>query len=223
MDIGRAVMFVFEDEDWLKKVAIGGVLMLVPIFGQLLAIGYGMEIARRVVKGDPQPLPEWDDWGAKAMEGFMSMVIGFVWALPIILVAGCIGILSVPLAESGDEGGILFMILSLCVGLIVLVYSLLMAFVAPAAITHYAVTGEFGAAFRFGEIFGMVRKNVGAYLMALLVTIIIAPFISSIGSIALGCGALFTSFFSILIMYHAYGQAYRTAVGNVESEAQFAY
>ena len=136
MDIGRAVMFVFEDEDWLKKVAIGGVLMLVPIFGQLLAIGYGMEIARRVVKGDPQPLPEWDDWGAKAMEGFMSMVIGFVWALPIILVAGCIGILSVPLAESGDEGGILFMILSLCVGLIVLVYSLLMAFVAPAAITH---------------------------------------------------------------------------------------
>ena len=85
MDLGRAVGFVFEDEDWLKKVLIGGVLMLIPIFGQLLTIGYGLEIARRVVKGHPQPLPEWDEWGTKIIEGFMNGVIGFVWALPIIV------------------------------------------------------------------------------------------------------------------------------------------
>ncbi len=224
MDLGRAVGFAFEDQDWLKKVLIGGVLMLIPIFGQLLAVGYGLEIARRVVKGHPQPLPEWDEWGTKIIEGFMSGVIGFVWALPIIVVASCFGFLLIPLTESGgDEVGILFIVLSLCIGLIVLIYSLALALVMPAAVMNYAVTGELGAAFRFGEIFGMVRGNLGAYLMVLVVTAIVTPLISAVGSIALGCGAFFTSFYAMLVMYHAYGQAYRTAAGNVEGEVAYPY
>ena len=223
MDIGRALGFVFEDEDWLKKVLIGGVVMLIPFAGQLLAAGYGMEIIRRVVKGHPQPLPEWDEWGAKIMEGLMSAVLSFVWALPIILVATCLAVVTIPLSDSGDET--LVAVLASCFGCIILVFSLLLAFVLPAAIAQYAVTGEFGSAFRFGEIIGIVRENVGAYLMVLLVTAIIVPIISSIGSIALGCGALFTSFFGMLVMYHSYGQAYRTAVGSVSSEtpASFEY
>jgi hypothetical protein len=224
MDLGRAVGFVFEDEEWLKKVLIGGVLMLIPVFGQLLAVGYGLEIARRVVKGHPQPLPEWDEWGTKIIEGFMSGVIGFVWALPIIVVTSCFGLLLVPLTESGgDEVGFLFIVLSLCIGLIVLIYSLALALITPAALMNYAVSGELGAAFRFGEIFGMVRENLGAYLMVLVVTAIVTPLISAVGSIALGCGALFTSFYGMLVMYHAYGQAYRTAAGNVEGAVAYPY
>ena len=221
MDIGRALGFVFEDEDWLKKVLIGGVVMLIPFAGQLLAAGYGMEIIRRVVKGHPQPLPEWDEWGGKIVEGLMSGVIGFIWALPIILIATCISIVVIPLSENGDET--LVAVLASCFGCIILVFSLLLAFVLPAAMAQYAVTREFGAAFRFGEIIGIVRENMGAYLMVLLVTAIIVPIISAIGSIALGCGALFTSFFGMLIMYHSYGQAYRAAVGSVSSETPFEY
>ncbi len=224
MDLGRAVGFVFEDQDWLKKVLIGGVVWLIPIVGQLLAVGYGLEVARRVVKGHPQPLPEWDEWGTKIVEGFMNGVIGFVWALPIIVVASCFGFLLIPLTNSGgDEVGFLSIVLSLCIGLIVLIYSLALALVLPAAVMNYVTTGELGAAFRFGEIFGMVRANLGAYLMVLVVTAIVTPLISMVGSVALGCGALFTSFYATLVMYHAYGQAYRTAAGNVEGAVAYPY
>jgi hypothetical protein len=68
----------------------------------------------------------------------------------------------------------------------------------------------------------MVRDNVGVYLMVLLVTFL-AQIVGSLGSIALGCGALFTSFYAVLVMYHAYGQAYRVAAGNVDSQASVAY
>ncbi len=222
MDIGQAFGFVFQDEDWLKKVLIGAVLALTGI-GFIPIIGYGMEVARRVAKGHPQPLPEWDDWGRKIIEGFMSGIVVFVWSLPVVLMGACAGIIAIPLSDTGgDAGGFLFAGLMLCVGLFILLYSLILGLVLPAALTNYAVTGEFGAALRFGEVFGMIRSNLGVYLMVLLVTVL-AQFVASLGSIAVGCGVLFTSFYSVLVMYHAYGQAYRVAAGNVDSQASVAY
>ncbi len=222
MDIGKAFSFVFEDEEWVKKALIGAVLALTGI-GFIPIIGYGMEIVRRVVKGHPQVLPEWDDWGTKIIEGLLSGVVSFVWSLPAVLVSVCVGVVLVPLADQGgDAAGILFVALSVCVGLVAILYSIALMFVLPAALAHYAVTGEFGAAFRFGEIIGMVRQNLSAYLMVLLVTIL-AQIVASLGSIALGCGVFFTSFYSVLIMYHAYGQAYRVAAGNVEGSVAYNY
>jgi hypothetical protein len=216
MDIGRAFGYVFEDEDWVVKVLIGGVLMLTGI-GSIPAVGYGLEVARRVVRGDPQPLPAWEDWGTKIVEGLVSMVIGFIWSLPAVILSGCIAIILVPVTDRGGQVSALGVLGSTCVGLLVFLYSLLLMLVLPAAITHYAVTGEFGAAFRFGEVIGMVRSNLGAYLMVLVITIL-ASFIGSLGTIACVIGVVFTSFYSTLIMYYAYGQAYRVAVGNVSSE-----
>lgn len=217
MDIGKAFSYVFEDEDWIVKVLIGAVLALTGI-GFIPIMGYGLEVARRVVRRDPQPLPPWDDWGTKIVEGLLSSVISFVWSLPGIILASCIALVFVPVSNRGpSQGETLTIVVSMCIGLLVFLYSLLLMLVLPAALTHYAVTREFGAAFRFGEVIGMVRNNLGAFLMVLVVTIL-ASIISSLGSVALGCGLFFTAFYAVLITYHAYGQAYRVAVGNVESE-----
>lgn len=224
MDIARAFSFVFDDEEWIKKVLIGAVLALTGI-GMIPIIGYGMEVARRVVNGHPQPLPEWDEWGTKIMEGFMTAVVGFIWTLPITIISSCVWVILVPilsLDESGNIAGVVTALLSVCVGFIILLYVLVLMLVLPAALTHYAVTGEFGAAFRFGEIVAMVRENLGAYLMVLLVSIL-ASIVASLGSVVLGCGFFFTLFYSALVNSHAFGQAYRIAVGNVESEVELSY
>ena len=42
MDIGKSFSFVFEDKKWIEKILIGGILMLVPILGSILMLGYGM-------------------------------------------------------------------------------------------------------------------------------------------------------------------------------------
>jgi hypothetical protein len=216
MDIGRAFSYVFEDEDWVVKVLIGAVLVLTGI-GFIPVVGYGLEVARRVVRGDPQPLPEWDDWGTKIIEGLVSWVITFVWSLPGIILSACIGIIFVPASGRGTQVSALGVFASTCVGLIVILYGLLMMWVLPAAVTRYAVTGEFGAAFRFGEVIGMVRNNLGAYLMVWVITLL-AGIVGSLGLAACLIGAIFTSFYAVLVTYYAYGQAYRVAIGNVNSE-----
>ena len=215
MDIGSAFSFVFDDKEWIKKVLIGAVLALTGI-GFIPIIGYGLEITRRVAQGHPQPLPDWDDWGKKIIEGLLSGVISFVWALPIVLLSACVSIASTVAANNIDSeaGGIAVMVLSICVGLIAVIYGVVMALFLPAALAKYAVSGEFGAAFRVGEIIGIVRNNLGTYLMVLLIYIV-AQIVASLGSIALGCGVFFTSFYSVLVTYHAYGQAYRVAAGDV--------
>ena len=58
MDIGGAFSYVFEDEDWIVKILLGAAILLIPIFGQLALVGYGIAILRNVKAGKPQPLPD---------------------------------------------------------------------------------------------------------------------------------------------------------------------
>jgi hypothetical protein len=224
VDIGKTFTFVFDDEEWIKKVLIGALLALTGI-GMIPVLGYAIELSRRVARGDEKPLPEWEEFGAMIVEGFLTLVVGFVWALPLIIIASCVWIVPFLLASidnSGDMIAAVSSIMSICVMLISLVYGLILGLVLPAALTNYAVTGELGAAFRFGEIIGMVRNNLGTYLMVLLISII-AQMIGSLGSIILCIGVYATAFYSIVVTYHSYGQAYRIAAGNVDSSPELTY
>jgi len=41
MDFGKAFSFVFEDEDWIKKIGVGGLISLIPVIGVFLVLGWG--------------------------------------------------------------------------------------------------------------------------------------------------------------------------------------
>jgi uncharacterized membrane protein len=88
MDFGKAFTFVFEDEDWLKKIALGGLLSLIPVIGIFLVIGYGFEVTKRVIKGDAEVLPDWSDFGGYLTKGFLVFLIVFVYMLPVFLIQG---------------------------------------------------------------------------------------------------------------------------------------
>ena len=57
MDIGKAFSFVFEDEEWVSKILIGGLIALIPLVGQLVVLGYALKVAQNVAQGSPRPLP----------------------------------------------------------------------------------------------------------------------------------------------------------------------
>jgi len=44
MDIGRAFKFMFDDESWITKILLGGILGLVPILNFVL---YGYQLEHR--------------------------------------------------------------------------------------------------------------------------------------------------------------------------------
>jgi hypothetical protein len=218
MDFGKAFSFTFEDPDWVKKVLLGGVISLVPILN-FASTGYSLEVTRRVIHNDPRPLPEWDDIGGKLVKGLVVAVIGFIYALPLTLM-NCILQVAMPMlaqsgsSSSGDQMNTAVVALASCLGCLMFLYGIFMGFVLPAAIGNYAAKDQFGAAFRFGEIFGLVQKNLSVYLLVLVIELI-SGLVAVLGIIACVIGVAFTGFWALLVNGFATGQAYREASANI--------
>ena len=166
MDIGKAYTFIPEEDDWIKKIIIGGVLALfsflfIPIF---FLFGYQIAVVRKVMKGDVHPLPEWEDWGKMFMDGLVIWVAQIVYALPVILLSLCSLIILVPASTdpSGDIGAsfsgaaIFGLVVLSC---LVLLFSIALAFIVPALYVQYAKMGEFGSLFQVGEIINIAREH----------------------------------------------------------------
>ncbi len=220
MDIGKAFAFVFDDDQWITKILIGaGILLLGLLFSWVLLIplilafailsGYMVEIVRRVIRGDLNQLPEWDNWGTLIADGLKSLIIGIVYALPGILISICLGIPGGVLTDNGEGIGALFSVTASCLSF---VWTIIMLVLLPAAIAFWVARDDLGAAFRFGEIIGFVRNNLATYLVTMVMTLV-ASIIGSLGSVVCGVGALATIPYSYMVMGHLYGQAYRVSGG----------
>jgi len=209
MDFAKAFTYVFDDEQWVKKVLIGGILMLIPIVN-LVTVGYWLKVLKNVAEGATTPLPEWDDFGDYFVKGLMSVLASMIWAIPIILLAAVTAMLS---AVTGyDSAGTTRVAapIVLCIwGMSCLsgLYGLFLGLVLPAAHALYAVTGEFGAFFRFGEIRSFIMSNLGNYIIALLL-FLVAQFIAGFGVVLCFVGVVFTQFWAMLVGSHLLGQLY---------------
>lgn len=213
MDFGKAFTFVFDDEDWVKKVLIGGILGLIPVVN-LIVLGYGLKVLKNVADGVEHPLPDWTDFGDYFVQGLMSFLGGLIWAAPLIV----LGILSSAIRWAtgydlrSDQSAWYYSGQACIWGLECLsgLYGLFLGIVIPAAITEYAISNEFGAFFRFGEIFKYIKANLGNYVIALLL-IGVAQFIGGFGLILCCVGVLFTGFWATVVSSHLLGQVYRTS------------
>jgi len=212
MNFGAPFTFPFEDPDWLKKIALAGLVSLIPIVGQLFIAGWGLEVARRVIKGESTLLPD-IDFGAHLGLGFKQLVIGFVYALPLIVLWIPVAVVGAGGAAAGmDEETLAIVagVISCCCGGLALIYSLLLAFMLPAALGRVLDTGELGAAFKVKEVFALVKAAPVPFLIAIAGSLI-AGFIAPLGGIAIGIGAIFTMAYAMAIIGHFYGQAYNEA------------
>lgn len=208
MDLGRAFGFFFEDENWLNKVLIGGLLQIIPIVGQLALLGYLFEVARNVAQGNPRPLPDWSDLGTKLVKGVYGFVIGLVYSLPIIaLVLVWVVLIAVVGVASGNSeaaGGVMALLI-LCLYALLFVLALVIQVVVLAAFARYVQTDSLSAALQFGEVIGMVRSTPSTWVVLFLVYIL-TSLVGSLGSIACGIGVLFTYVYGMAVFGHALGQ-----------------
>jgi hypothetical protein len=213
MDFGKAFTFVFDDEDWVRKVLIGGILGLIPVVN-LIVLGYGLKVLKNVADGAEHPLPAWTDFGDYFVQGLMSFLGLLIWAAPLII----LGILSSAIGWAtgydlrSDQSAWYYSGQACIWGLNCLsaLYVLLLGIVMPAASTEYAISNEFGAFFRFGEIFKYITANLGNYVIALLL-ICVAQFIAGFGLILCCVGVLFTGFWATVVSSHLLGQVYRAS------------
>ncbi len=218
MDFGKSFTYMFDDPDWLKKLAIGGLLALlsiipiVNIFTWLVVAGYYVRTIRNVASARSLPLPEWDDWGGDWVRGALVFVAGVIFGLPGTILSALGGsITGLTQQGNGDPNAVA----SLCVaglGCLSALWGLLVAIFLPAATINYAVKGDFGCFFRFGEIWDFIRNNAGNYIIALLLGIV-AALVAALGLVACGVGVFFTGFWAALVTAHLLGQVKATASG----------
>lgn len=219
MDFGLAFSYVFEDEDWVKKLALASVLCLT-VIGIIPVLGWGLEVIKRVIKEDPEPLPDWSEFGQYFVKGLLVTLVVFVYSLPVIVLGSCNAGVGALLGNTGEDFATpLIWILTMCLSCLYILYGLGISLVIPAALGNYAASGKFGSVFKLGEIFKIVKNNLGNYglvFLGMLLSYIIAP----LGAIACVIGIAVTTAYAILFNSHLMGQAYKVAVpgGDLPSE-----
>jgi hypothetical protein len=196
MDASKSFTYIFDDKTWISKLAIGALITLVPILN-FAWTGYLIDIMRRVMKSDPEPLPDWNDFGSKFMDGLLVAVAGFIYALPIILVV-CLplGFFVLPTALSQGNGDLHHVtdalaaaggILLLCLSCFFVIYGIFLSLLMPALQIIYARERTFGAFFNISEAWQKISRNSGAFatawLASLLVNFIMPMVIGAVGAL----------------------------------------
>ena len=219
MDFGLAFSYVFEDEDWVKKLAIASVLCLT-VIGIIPVLGWGLEVIRRVIKEEPEPLPDWSEFGQYFVKGLLIVLVGFIYSLPIIVIGSCNAGTGTLLGNTGEDfATAAIWILTMCLSCLYILYGLGISLVLPAALGNYAASGEFGSVFKLGKIFKIVKDNLGNYglvFLGMLLSYIIVP----LGTVACGIGIAVTTAYAILFNSHLMGQAYKVAAPGEELPAE---
>jgi len=150
----------------IASITVGSIMLQVPILSlmtiplilgyALFSSGYMVSVIREVADGSDM-LPE-VELGRDLGQGFAVMVIGLIYALPLIVLF-VIGLLAIAVPV-GSGGGSFMPILLL--GLVFVVLAFIFSYTAMIGMIRYAVSGNANEMLRFGENFSLFFSNVGA-------------------------------------------------------------
>lgn len=210
MDIGKAFTFPFQTTRWAEKLLIPALITLIPIFGQIFLVGWYLDITRRVIHGEPDPLPELD-FGRQLVDGLKGVVIALVYSLPLLVMVVLVGVFSeVSNNTSVEAGQLIFALFIMLFVALMFIYGLAMAFVLPAAMGHFVAKEDISAAFRFSEVLGLIRSAPGDYAIVLLIALL-ASAIAPLGAVVCGIGVAATTLYAMAVNGYMYGAAYNRA------------
>ena len=215
MDYGKAFSFVFDDEAWISKVIIGGLLtasfiLIIPVF---IVLGYSEQVAKRAMLGE-KGLPEWKDWGDLLKRGFSLSVVFFVYMIPayVFILIPVIGLFVLGAVADGggsDALGGLAVLLILMAYAVFFIFIILFNLLMPAIVAQFVRTDSIGETLNILNLFTVVKNNF-VNILILVAFSMVAGFVAQIGLIACFIGVFFTGFYAQLMLYNLYGQFAKT-------------
>lgn len=146
--------------------------IIFPLFG-----GYSV----RIMSG-AKPAPELENWGSLFIDGIKLIVIGLIYAIPIMIVAFLVFGGAIMALASGSNSVAVAGVAGLLGGsLIVLILALIIGLISIMGMIRFSRTGSMGEAFNFSAIFETIGK-IGwmHYIIAVVVMVVILGVISVI-------------------------------------------
>ena len=198
--ITDAFIWPTRDPEWVKKLLIIALILLIPIVGAINGLGWMLASIDRLRAGEKGLAPA--NLGY-IVRGFPLFVANLVYELAIALVAGAIYIPAVLMASNESHGSANpavisgAIILSLLAFSIVTLGSLALNFAMPSIVLATDAGGISGG-LNLATVLRRVRANLSNTLIAGLM-LIAAGFVGSLGIIACAIGILFTTAYALAI------------------------
>jgi hypothetical protein len=182
-----------RDPEWLTKILIIGVILLIPIVGAINGIGWMLATLDRLRAGDEALAPANLGYIGRGLRLF---VVNLAYGLAIVLLAAAIYVPALLIAGSQSQGSANPALVSLAIVLSLLAFSLAtlgtlaLNFALPSIVLATDREGMAGG-LRVLAVLRRSRINVSNTLIAGLM-LIAAGFVGSLGILLCGIGVLFT-------------------------------
>jgi hypothetical protein len=226
IQMGEAVRYPFREQGWAGKAGLLALLAFIPVLN-FAAVGYEVEIARRVSSGDGTLLPDWSDLGVHFRRGLPLAIARYVYFLPILLLLALSFVAaSATLFTIDTSYEAWSWVFGLACGggmLLSVAFGFLVSVVSPAVTVRYLEIGTLAACFDFPAIWGHFRAHPKPHLavfgwtlaLSLVLGMIVGPasvflgFIPCLGTLAypLLFAAMISALF--LVLAHLQGQLLR--------------
>ncbi len=211
MKYSQAFSYVFEDSNWFKKIAIAGLITLIPIVGQLYLLGWMIEIIRRVKAGREDILPT-THFGYFLTLGLKAFVVALVYSIPVIL-ANIFVRSNMTAAVSGDPEHTVtyfFAGMSFFGSFISLLLNIISGLGSIYGFVRLAETDEISAAINVVNAWNTFKANWQAYAIVFLLEIVTALIGAAGGVICIG--VILTIPYATAVNGHLLGQLSKNAV-----------
>ena len=196
--ITDAFAWPLKDPDWLTKLLIIALILLIPIVGAINGLGWMLASLDRLRAGEERLAPANLRYIGR---GFPLFVVNFVYILGVVMVAALIYVPAVIVAANQSQGQANPALVSLAVLLSLLAFSvatlgsLALDFAIPSIVVATDRGGIRGG-LHVSAVLRMARSNISNTLIAGLM-LIAASFVGSLGMVACGVGILFTTAYAL--------------------------
>jgi hypothetical protein len=188
----------FRDPEWLSKLLMIALILLIPIIGSINGIGWMLATLDRLRAGEERLAPANLSYIGRGIRLFVVELIYDVW---IIVIAMVILIPTVALEVQQGQGtgnGLLIaaaVFLNILAFSVVTLLSLALTFAMPAIVLA-TDAGGIGGGIQVKRVIRRSRTNLTHTLIAGLM-LIAASFVGSLGAVVCGVGILVTSAYAL--------------------------
>ena len=214
--IEDALRYQTQGDDWVKRVALGGVVLffgflIVPLF---TFQGYMLEVMRRVLRGETDTPPAWDELDLTdiTVDGIRHTVVVMGYGLLLTLALAVPGLLVIGGGLGGSEG--LLLVGFLVAALLYLIGVLAMAVILPVATGNFVRADSIAAGFDRDVLWsvGTSRTILMAVVMAFGVNILISVGATVLGFTIIGYLAVpFLAFVGQSAIMYVWGRGFADA------------
>ncbi|MBU0731396.1 DUF4013 domain-containing protein [Patescibacteria group bacterium] len=214
-NVGEAFSYQFKEQGWVGTFLLGSLFVILCMFVVTIPflIGYMIWNTRAVMEKNKELMPKWKNLGAMYMEGLKFFGASLGWGAPILIVIILMIVMGVLLAVyANEEVAIIFTLMMLIMNGFIMIYSIIIAFVAPVLYIKVASKEPYRNLYHLGEIWAFIKNNIGNIIIVLLLGWA-AGLIVNVGMLVFFIGLFPAAFYVGTIMSYLYGELYLESKG----------